>query len=234
MIEPWRVLGHATMPDGGELLLRGRGDEYEIRSNGWELMSSRAHGSEEALARLGCADLPPAPRVLIGGLGLGFTLRAALDALPASACVVVAELVEEIIAWNRGPLAMLAGRPLDDLRVSVHCTDVAALLSSGPFNAILLDIDNGPATPIYGGESPLYRRDGLQRIGCSLAPSGTLAIWSADRSTAFEQTLSASGFTWRAHAVPARHEAEPRHTIYSARYSISRSSASISASLKPK
>jgi spermidine synthase len=231
-------------------VLSRRGGEFEIRCNGWELMSSRAHCSEEALARLACAALPPAPRVLIGGLGMGFTLRTALDVLPASARVVVAEIAAGIIVWNRGPLAALAGRPLEDARVTVQHGDVADLLSSGPFDAIMLDIDNGPAIGIYRGESRLYGTEGLQRLKRALAPDGVLAIWSAERSPAFEQTLSTCGFDRRGTKVPARDETGPHHTIYLASrldsclrrndqkavppYPISRSSASISASLKPK
>jgi len=202
------------MPDGSELVLCRRGDAFEIRSNGWELMSSRAHASEEALARLACSDLPPSPRVLIGGLGMGFSLRAALNLSSDSAHVLVAELVEEIIAWNHGPLATLAGRPLDDPRVTVHHADVAWLLSSGPFDAILLDIDNGPATPIYCDPQSLYGCAGLQRLRAALAPSAKSAIWSADRSAAFEKALTQCGFDWRAVDTPALPDGGPLHTIY--------------------
>ena len=205
-------LARAVMPDGGELLLCRRGEDYEIRCNGWELMSSRAHGSEDALARLACASLPPAPRVLIGGLGMGFSLRAALDVLPAMARVVVAELVADIIEWNRGPLAALAGRPLDDARVAVHHGDVADALGLGPFDAILLDIDNGPATPIYRDAPRLYGVDGLRLVFDSLTPRGVLAVWSADRSQPFEEALAAARFRWRGVDVPA--SGSIRHTIY--------------------
>jgi spermidine synthase len=210
-------LARTVMPDGSELVLSRRGEKFEIRCNGWELMSNRAHRSEEALARLACAALPPAPRVLIGGLGMGFTLRAALDALPASARVDVAEIVADIISWNRGPLAMLAGRPLEDARVTLRHSDVADLLSAGPFDAILLDIDNGPATPIYRGKSHLYNRDGLQRVQRSLAAGGRLGVWSAERCAAFETALSGSSLCWRAVDVPALHDDGPCHTIYLAR-----------------
>jgi spermidine synthase len=207
-------LSRAVMPDGGELVLCRRGEHYEIRCNGWELMSSRAHRTEDALARLACADLPPAPRVLIGGLGMGFTLRAALDALPATARVIVAELVAEIIAWNRGPLAVLAGRPLDDPRVTVYHADVAEVMSGGRFDAILLDIDNGPATPVYRDAPRLYGADGLRRAFASLTPGGTLAVWSADRSPTFEAALTESGFGWRAVGVAASDYGKPMHAIY--------------------
>ena len=206
-------IAHAVMPDGGELVLSRRGDDYEIRCNGWELMSSRVHRSEEALARLACASLPAAPRVLIGGLGMGFTLRAALDVLPPEARVVVAELVADIIAWNRGPLAALAGRPLDDARVAVHCGDVLELLNGEKFDAIILDIDNGPAAPIYHDSPRLYRGDGLRFVFAALTPGGALAIWSADRSPTFEAALS-NAFAWRSIDVAASDAATTTHTIY--------------------
>jgi spermidine synthase len=215
--EPWTELAHAPMPDGGELTLRRCGDIFEIRCNGWELMSNRAHRSEEAMARLACAGLAGAPRVLIGGLGMGFSLCAALDALPGSAHVIVAELVPDIIEWNRGPLAMLAGRPLDDARVHVRCGDVTDLLAGtdGGFDAILLDLDNGPAASIYRRAPRVYQRNGLALARRSLAPGGVLAVWSADRSEPFESALAACGFAWRGVEVSVRGDDDgPWHTIY--------------------
>jgi spermidine synthase len=216
---PWSELARAAVPDGDELSLRHSDGVFEIRCNGWELMSNRAPHSEAAMARLACAGLPAAPRVLIGGLGMGFSLRAALDALPASARVIVAELVLDIIEWNRGPLAMLAGRPLRDARVAIHCGDVADLLAGGDggYDAILLDIDNGPATPIYRRPSRLYQREGLTLARRSLAAGGVLAVWSADRSEPFETAMSESGFAWRAVEVPVR-DGGPSHTVYLARH----------------
>ncbi len=215
---PWAELARAAMPDGGELTLRHCGGIFEIRCNGWELMSNRAHRSEEAMARLACAGRAGAPRVLIGGLGMGFSLCAALDALPGTARVVVAELVPDIIEWNRGPLAALAGRPLDDARVSVHCGDVADLLGAdGRFDAILLDIDNGPAAQVYRRTPLVYQRSGLASARRSLAAGGVLAVWSADRSEAFESVLAACGFTWRGIEVSVRGDNNgPWHTIYMA------------------
>jgi spermidine synthase len=215
--EPWTELAHAPMPDGGELTLRHCAGIFEIRCNGWELMSNRAHRSEEAMARLACAGLGGAPRVLIGGLGMGYTLRAALDALPGSARIIVAELVADIIEWNRGALAMLAGRPLDDARVDVRCGDVADLLacSDGGFDAILLDLDNGPAAPVYRRVPRVYERNGLAFARRSLAPDGVLAVWSADRSEAFEDSMAACGFAWRGVEVSVRGDDDgPWHTIY--------------------
>ncbi len=209
-------MARARMPDGGELALRHCHGVFEIRCNGWELMSNRAPRSEQALARLACAGLPAAARVLIGGLGMGFTLRAALDALPASARLIVAELVPDIIEWNRGKLGALAGRPLDDARVEVHCGDVFEVLGDGCFDAILLDIDNGPATAIYRDTPRVYQTNGLALARDALAADGTLAVWSADHSEQFEASMTACGFAWRSVDVLARDEG-PVHTIYLAR-----------------
>ncbi len=147
---------------------------------------------------------------------MGFTLRAALDALPGSARVVVAELVPDIIEWNRGLLATLAGRPLDDVRVEVHCGDVFEVLDRGRFDAILLDIDNGPAMPIYRDAPRVYESVGLTLARNSLTADGTLAIWSADTSEKFEAAMTACGLAWRSVDVLARDEG-PFHTIYLAR-----------------
>lgn len=213
-------LARAVMPDGGELVLCRRGEDYEIRCNGWELMSNRAHASEAALARLACARLDRGARLLIGGLGMGYTLRAALDALDASASLIVAELLPEVVAWNRGLLAPLAGRPLDDARVRVESRDVAAVLAEAPggFDAVLLDVDNGPEAVMLPGNHRLYAADGLALIGAALRPGGVLAVWSADRSPGFEARLTAAGWAWSAADVPARGAADdPLHTIYLAR-----------------
>jgi spermidine synthase len=215
---PWTELARGITPAGDELVLRCREGIFEIRFNGWDLMSNRAHRSEEAMAHLACEALEsPAPRVLIGGLGMGFTLRAALDALPGSAQVTVAELVPEIIAWNRGPLAPLAGKPLDDPRVRIRSGDIAELLQDTGcrFDAIILDIDNGPDALTYRRNALLYAAEGLALIRCALVPGGRLTIWSADPSPSFEAVLRSGGFLWRRVEVSARGTEEgPWHTIY--------------------
>jgi len=312
-MDGWTELARAHTAAGDLLLLRERAGTVELRCNGWELMSNRAHHSEAALAVLACeriarnaatpvvmagegpaplviagkdpappamagedpaplviagegralpvmagegppsttsrrrtqmsgwpafarhddsrADAPcdppgfsapndtaTAPRLLIGGLGLGYTLRAALDHLPQSARVTVAELLPEIIAWNRGPLAPLAGHPLDDPRVSVICADVAALLRAAEpacFDAVLLDTDNGPDAVMLAGNTSLYGPESLRLIRRALRPAGTLAVWSADPSPHFEHNLRSAGFQWDAQAVPARGAPnDPLHTIY--------------------
>ncbi|MDI3309347.1 MAG: hypothetical protein QJR07_19920 [Acetobacteraceae bacterium] len=217
--EPWAGLARARTADGDELVLRQRGPQFEIRCNGWELMSSRSHYSEEQAAILACqglAEAGEAPAILVGGLGMGFTLRAVLDAAPPSARVIVAEKLPEIIAWNRGPLSSLAGGPLDDPRVEARNEDIAGLLGApARFAAIVLDVDNGPEAVMMDANQRLYTEAGLHRLRRALIPAGRLSVWSADRSARFEQALGAAGFAWRGVQVPARGLAgDPMHTIY--------------------
>ena len=211
----WRELGRARTAEGDELVLRVRGAECEIRMNGYELMSSRGHASEDALGRLGCAGLQAGADVLIGGLGLGYTLRAALDVLPPGARIVVAELLPEIVAWVRGPLAHLAGDPLADARVAVHVGDVGALLrgSAARFDAVLLDVDNGPDGRVRGANAWLGGAEGLAVIRRALRRPGTLAVWSADPSSCFAAVLG----DHEAITVAATERGGPLHTIYRAR-----------------
>jgi spermidine synthase len=223
----WRELARATTACGDELVLRERAGTFEIRCNGWELMTSRAHYSEQWMARIACERLrADAPHVLIGGLGMGFTLRAALDVLPAPAHVVVAELLPEIITWNRGVLASLAHRPLDDPRLSVACVDVAELLQPDSFDTIVLDVDNGPGAVMLRGNASLYSPEAVQRMQRALRPGGLLAVWSADPSPPFEEILRAAGLRWGRTDVPARGtEGDPLHSIYVASPAVARCGA---------
>lgn len=217
MALPWEILDEAEARSGERLVLRRRGGEFSIRCDGWDLMGSRAQHSEQELARLGCAGLPDGARVLIGGLGMGYTLRAALDALPAGARVTVAEIFPAVTAWNRGPLAPLAGRPLDDPRVEVATADVTSLLAPGRWEAILLDVDNGPDATSLAPNTALYGAAGLARLAAALAPEpgSQLGVWSADISPAFETVLAQSGWTWRREDVPARGlPSDPLHALY--------------------
>jgi spermidine synthase len=199
-------------------VLRRRGGIFEIRCDGWDLMSNRAHHSEQTLGRLACAGLTGAPRVLIGGLGMGYTLRAALDALPEAACVTVAEMFAQVVDWNRGPLATLASRPLDDARVAVRRADVATLLNGAAFDAILLDVDNGPDAAMLARNATLYTTEGLHRLRAALTPGGRLAVWSADPSPRFEALMTECGLDWQRTDVPARGAPDdPLHTLYMAR-----------------
>jgi spermidine synthase len=222
MTECWEELGRARTSAGDELILRRRAGIFEIRCNGYDLMSNRAHRSEEALAQLALEQLrATGPHILVGGLGLGFTLRAALDAAPPAARVTVCELLPEIVAWNHGPLAPLAGRPLDDPRVKLRVGDIAAFLAvtEEPFDAILLDVDNGPDALSCAANDALYSHQGLARLRQALAREGVLAVWSADPSPSFEAALDAAGWAWRAEDVAARGVAgDPLHVVYTARW----------------
>jgi len=218
-MKPWELLGEARMPDGTDMKLQRRDTEYVIFAGGKNLMSSRMHGSEEALATFGCARARTldAPCVLIGGLGMGFTLRATLDLLPASATVVVAELQPAVVAWNRGPLGPLAGHPLNDRRVRLEEHDVAVSLRAAKrrFDAVLLDVDNGPDAFTTSTNAGLYGDAGLACIRTALKPGGVLAVWSAWEDRKFEQRLRYNGFQVTVERVRARlKKGGPRHTIF--------------------
>ena len=199
--------------------LTRQGTEYVILASGKPLMSSRMHGSEEALASFGCARarVRDQPCVLVGGLGMGFTLRATLDALPPDAAVVVAELVPAVVEWNRGPLGPLADHPLKDKRVRIEIGDVAATLgaSARRFDAVLLDVDNGPAAFTATYNTRLYDDKGLAAVRAALKPGGVLAVWSAWEDRRFEQRLKHGGFTVQVERVRGRlKKGGPRHTIF--------------------
>lgn len=217
---PWELLGCAQVPGSGkELRLYRRGSEFSLRVNGRELMNSRAHGSEDALAELACAKITDRsnPRVLIGGLGMGYTTAAALRRLGTGAQVVVAELLPEVVQWNLGPLAGLAGNPLQDARVTVHEADVARILKAEhrAYDAILLDVDNGPEGLILKGNDWLYSPDGLDAVYAALARAGVLAIWSAGPDHAFTKRLRRSGFEVHEARVHARGSSRGgRHIIW--------------------
>lgn len=205
---PWEPIAGTTIDGGSELRLWRRGDEYAIRIGPQELMNSRVHGSEEALARHACDPIAArkAPRVLVGGLGMGYTLAAALRVLPEDARVDVVELAPAVIDWNRDLLGHLAGHPLRDPRVAVHARDVAALIATGAatFDAILLDVDNGPAGLAREENDGLYSRDGLAAAWQALRPGGTLAVWSAGPDRAFQRRLRDAGFAVDTRFVRAR------------------------------
>ena len=216
-MKPQETVGRTTTRDGRDLVLYHRDGVYQIRLGGMELMSSRASGSEAALAELARQAVRSieAPRVLIGGLGMGFTLRAALDHFPRGARLVVAEFFPEVVEWNRGPLAHLAHRPLADPRVELRNTDVADALEDGGYDVILLDVDNGPAAFTLDSNGRLYTLEGTKRVARSLTPAGVLALWSAADEPAYERTLRRAGLQVRRERIPARGPGGgPRHTIY--------------------
>lgn len=217
-MKPWELLGQTRTPDGSDMSLTARDGEYVIRVNGKTLMSSRLHGSEEELATMACKQLTAqAPHVLVGGLGMGFTLRATLDQLLPDAVVTVAELVPAVVEWNRGPLAALASNPLQDRRVRIEAGDVAMLLRSSParFDAILLDVDNGPAAFTTTTNLSLYDNAGVAAAYQALHPGGALAVWSAWDDRKFEHRLRHHGFQVQTERVRARlQKGGARHTIF--------------------
>jgi spermidine synthase len=217
---PWTLLDSAQVPgNGGELQLYQRHNEFSVKIVGrGELMNSRTHGSEDALAEYSCARLVDCakPQLLIGGLGMGFTLAAALRHLGSQAQVVVAELVPAVVAWNRGPLGDRTGHPLRDPRVTVCEMDVARLLMAGEqtYDAILLDVDNGPEGLTRKENDWLYSIDGLNEAYAALRPRGVLAVWSAGPDRNFSQRLQKVGFEVDEVRVRAHGSKGARHTIW--------------------
>ena len=216
---PWVQLDKATVPGGGgELRLMQRGQEFSIMAGSTTLMNSRMSGSEIALAELACDRLRSrkSPRVLIGGYGMGFTLRAALAGLGAAAHIVVAELVPSVMAWARGPMAALTADGLSDPRVSVRETDVGALIASErtSFDAILLDVDNGPDGLSRSANDRLYNMRGLEAARKALRPKGLLAVWSAAPNKEFVGRLSRAGFAVEEIKARANKGRGGRHIIW--------------------
>jgi spermidine synthase len=216
---PWETLDTAIIPGGAEpLRLKRRGGEFSIMLGANELMNSRLSGSEEALARLTIERLRVGtPRVLIGGLGMGFTLRAALPLLPADSAVTVAEIVPTVVAWGRGPLAMLHAGSLDDPRVRIVEQDVATLVGHAPraWDAILLDVDNGPEGLSRRANDALYDAAGLRAAFEALAPGGIVSVWSSGRDPAFTGRLRRAGFSVEEIGVRAgRAKRGARHLIW--------------------
>ncbi len=221
---PTVLLDTAPALDGGkELRLYQHDADFSIKLGNVELMNSRMHGSEEALAQLSCQEIlnQPAPRVLIGGLGMGFTLRAALNMLPADAKVIVAELIPAVVKWNHGVLSALAGHPLRDERVMIHEGDVRQKIKSGKgeYSAILLDVDNGPKRLFQEDNNRLYSFNGLHAARAALRPRGILAIWSSGPDANFTQRLYTVGFEVAEVRVNARsgRKAGGHHLIWLAR-----------------
>jgi spermidine synthase len=216
---PTREIARAPIPGGSKpLVLSQRGAEFEIRVGTQLLMQSRAHETEAILAERACAHIAsrPAPRLLIGGLGMGFTLAAALRALPPEATVEVAELVADLVEWNRGPLAHLAGKPLEDSRVTVQVMDVVDLLRDrrDAYDAILLDVDNGPQGLTRPANDAIYSIGGLTAARAALRAGGILAIWSVAPDPAFARRLGQAGFEVEEETARARRTKGGRHTIW--------------------
>jgi|SRR5690554_153607 len=223
-MKPLLKLATASIPDnGGELILYRREDEFSIRLSGvrGELMNSRVYNSEQELAKLGCAHIHDKPRaqVLVGGLGMGYTLAAALACVSANSRVTVAELIPEVVTWNLGPLGECAGKPLEDNRCQVRLGDIAVLIKQQQpeFDAILLDVDNGPEGLTHNNNNWLYSADGLMALFRSLRPQGMLAVWSAGADTVFPAQLKKAGFSVTVRSVRARPGKGSRYTIFLAK-----------------
>ncbi len=217
-MKPFETLDTFITPDGQRLTLHHHDGDHVIHLDGHELMSTRVHDSETALGALGCAKLRKVtrPRVLIGGLGMGFTLKATLEVLGAGAEVVQAEVFPIVVEWHRKYLQGLAV-PLDDRRVHLHLGDVSALIrnsSGAPFDAILLDTDNGPDAMCLETNASMYGDLGIELIRAALRPRGTLAVWSARNEPAFVKRLKRCGFEVRVEMVRGHAGKGPRHFIF--------------------
>ena len=219
-MKPFELLGQTVSPDGAAIRLIRRGDEYIILVDGAVLMSSRMHGSEDALATFACQKMRKCeqPSVLMGGLGMGFTLRATLDLLPQNASVVVAELVRAVVEWNRGPLGPLAIHPLKDKRVRVVTEDVLDTLSCSrldQFDAVLLDVDNGPTAFAASSNAGIYDDRGIAAAHAALKTQGVLAVWAAQDDREFVQRLREGRFDVQVRRPRGRlKKGGPRHIIY--------------------
>ena len=221
-MQPWERLATATAPDGQPLELRRRGAEYRIRAGRHELMSSDDESSSRSLAELGCAHIAAgtAARVLVGGLGMGYTLRAALDRVGPRSVVEVAELVPDVVAWNEGPLGPLAGQPLRDRRTELHVGDVRARIRAArdAYDAILLDVDNGPISVAHAANDALYAHRGIAESWAALRPGGVLAVWSLLDDSRYTARLRRCGFAVEVHRVHGSRKGRGlEHVIWTAR-----------------
>jgi len=221
---PWVQLGKAQIPNnGGELTFSQRDEEFSIRLSGirGELMNSRVYNSEKELSQMGCAHIQATEiaNVLVGGLGMGYTLSEALRMVSDRSQVTVAELIPQVVEWNQGPLGKCANNPLNDPRTSVHIGDVKELLTTHQptFDAILLDVDNGPEGLTHSDNNWIYSLQGLQDIYKVLRPKGMLAIWSAGPDYLFTKRLKKAGYDVSTRIARARKGKGSKHTIFLAK-----------------
>lgn len=219
LVLAWETIATSRGADGAETVLARRGEEWVVRAGGRILMSSRRHGSEDALASLALERATRRRTVLVGGLGLGYTLRATLDLLPADARAIVVELSRDVVAWNRGPVAHLAGRPLEDPRVRLQLGDVRGRLAeaSGAYDAVLLDVDNGPTAIAHPSNDRLYGDAGVRSCRDALAAGGVLAVWSAGPDEAYAARLARAGLEVEVRAVASRAGERAKHVVFLAR-----------------
>jgi spermidine synthase len=215
-VQPFELIDSVASPDGAHFQLYRRGFDYVIHVDGVELMSTRVHHSEEALAHRALERIDRKTcRVLVGGLGMGFTVAAALSTLGPDCRVVVSELIPAIVAWNLKYLGPVSGSPLEDERVSVLEGDVEqAIRDEGPWDAILLDVDNGPEALSHSSNGRLYSAVGLRTAFDSLRSEGVLSVWSAGPDHRFARRMRAAGFTLEEHAVRARRGRGAHHTVW--------------------
>jgi spermidine synthase len=212
----WETIDRSLAPDGRELVLARRGAEWQVRAAGLVLMVSHAHGSEEVMSEYALERVKAPRAVLVGGLGLGFSLRATLDKVGSHAKVTIAELVPELVEWNRAHVGHLAGHPLDDPRTVLRVGDVYDRIaeSRAGFDAILLDVDNGPSALAHTKNNRLYSPTGVRRCGDALSPGGVLAVWSAGPDERYTATLKGAGFNVEVKTVGNHKGAGARHVLF--------------------
>jgi len=220
-MKPWERLARADAPDGQPIELRRRGHEYRIWAGGLELMSNEDESSSRSLSELGCAHITPGPnvRVLVGGLGMGYTLRAALDRV-GEGVVEIAELSSAVVEWNKGPLGPLADHPLEDPRTELHVGDVRDRIRAahGTYDAILLDVDNGPIALAHQDNNNLYGVRGIKEAWRALKTGGVLGVWSLSDDTRFTKRLRGNGFDAKAERVfGSRKDRGREHVIWVAK-----------------
>jgi spermidine synthase len=217
---PWITVGEALSPDGTRLELVEHDGEYIIRADDLPLMSTRMHYSEVELARIVCKKLKPGAKLMIGGLGLGYTLRSALDLLPKDGKVVQVELVPEVIEWNKGPLGPFADHPLKDKRTILQLEDVTKVIrgARNEYDSIMLDVDNGPSPLVNEKNGWLYSDSGLLAIRSALKNGGQVAIWSADDEPRFISRMKRNGFRAQKHMIQThKGKGGIRHIIFTGR-----------------
>ena len=219
-MKPWNTVGEAVSPDGTRLELVEHDGEYIIKADDLPLMSTRMHFSEMELARLVCTNLKSNAKVMIGGLGLGYTLRSALDLIPKDGVVVQVELVPKVIEWNKGPLGPFNNHPLKDTRTEIVQDDISKVIrqSQNNYDSIMLDVDNGPSTLVNERNAWMYTNQGLQSIRKALKTQGQVAIWSANDDTRFISHMKRNGFLAEKHYIQAhKGKGGIRHVIFTGR-----------------
>jgi spermidine synthase len=220
-LKKWTLIDQSLTPEGKTISLSEHDGTYSIRIDSAELMSDRRHSSEEKIAELACAHVrtKPRARILVGGLGMGFTLKAALGALAPDAVVIAAEIMPAVIAWNRNPALPFGSAATSDPRVTILAEDVVNVIRNSPacFDSIILDVDNGPAALSAPGNARLYDEAGLRLTLAALKPGGCAGFWSAAPDTAFQRLLARAGFSVEVHRCRSHPNTGPWHTLFIAK-----------------